>query len=444
MSDLLIRDGDVLQVERDRPQVSVLRNHDVIIRGRKIEAVQPTGSANPGAFKDMIEAKGRLIMPGLINTHSHVPMGIFRGLAEDVPIEKWFNDYMWPLENNLQEQDVYWGMQLGLAEMTRGGVTTVADHYFYMDEAARAVERAGTRALLGWAIFGTDGPESIERTGEFVQRWNDTADGRIKTIMAPHATYTCDDDFLRASAKKAAQLGVGIHIHAAETMGQTEASLKKHGKTPIQVLRDTGILDVHTIIAHACGATPDDIKLLATVSAGVTHSPKTYLKLAMGLTPVVAMQEAGVPVGLGTDGAVSNNTLDIWESMRLLAMLQKDRAGTPEVLTIPEALYIATRGSARVLGWENELGAIEPGYLADVILVDLTGLHHQPLHSTTASLVYNTMASDVQTVICNGQVIMRDRRLLMLDEREIIAQVNANMERLAQRVPNQRIQVYNP
>lgn len=444
MSTLLIRNCRVLQIPPDEPRAAVLAGQDVIVRGNRIEAVQPTGQADPSHFDTVIEAGGQLAMPGLINTHAHVPMVIFRGLAEDVSIEKWFNDYMWPLESNLQPDDVYWGMQLGLAEMIKGGVTSVADHYFYMDRAARAVEQAGTRALLGWAIFGSGGAAAVEQSAAFVRDYQGAANGRIRTWMAPHAPYTCDDDFLRANVKQAEALGVGIHIHVSETMGQTEASLEKRGLTPIQVLDQCGVFDVPTLLAHVVGAMPGDMALLATKPTGIAHAPKTYLKLAMGTAPVRAFMGHGIPVGLATDGAVSNNTLDIWESLRLMALSQKQEAGSPEMMTIPQNLFIATRMSARVIGQPHDLGAVEPGYLADIILVDLSGLHHQPLHSVTASLVYNAAASDVQTVICDGQVIMHERKLLTLDEGEIAAQVSAGMERLAQRVPNKRIQVYNP
>jgi 5-methylthioadenosine/S-adenosylhomocysteine deaminase len=443
MSDLLIRNCGVLNVTFDA-RAFVLHEHDILIGGGRIEAVQPTGQADPSHFREVIDGTGLLAMPGLINCHAHVPMVIFRGLAEDVSIERWFNDYMWPLESNLQPDDVYWGMQLGLAEMIRAGVTSVADHYFFMDEAAKAVEKAGTRALLGWAIFGSGGREMVERSAEFVADWQGAADGRIRTLMAPHAPYTCDDDYLRACLKEAQRLGVGIHIHVSEEMGQTRASLEKRGLTPIQVCEQVGLFSQPTIIAHACGALPEDMPILAKHGVGIAHAPKTYLKLAMGTAPVLEFRRNGIPVGLATDGAVSNNTLDIWESLRLMAMTQKQAAASPEVLTIPEALTIATRESARVIGLPDELGALEPGYLADVILVDLKGIHHQPLHSQTASLVYNTAASDVRTTIVNGRVLMRDRQLLTLDEAEIVVRVRANMARLAQRVPNQRIQVYNP
>lgn len=443
MSDLLIQNALVLQTD-DYGKVSMLPAHDILIKGNRFQAIQPTGKANPSQFKEVIDARGKVAMPGLINTHSHVPMVIFRGLAEDVTIEKWFNDYMWPLERNLQAEDVYWGMQLGLAEMIECGVTSVADHYFYMDEAAQAVEKAGTRALLGWAMFGSNGMKQIDETSAFCQRWQGQADGRITTILAPHAPYTCDDDFLRMCAVKADEIGVGIHIHVSETMGQTETSLKKRGLTPVQVLQQTRILELPTILAHVCGALPEDIEILSRYPAGVAHAPKTYLKLAMGFAPVVEFREAGIPVGLATDGAVSNNTLDVWESMRLMAMTQKERVGSPERLTIPEALTIATRESARVYGQPDELGDIAPGKLADVILVDVSGIHHQPLHNVPASLVYNARGSDVQTVICNGKLLMRDRQLLTLDKAEIIANVNKNVGRLAQRVPSARIQMYAP
>lgn len=441
MYDLIIHNCHILT-----PNNNIRRNYDLVIDAGKIVDLQPTGQTDLGQARQLLEGREMVAMPGLINTHAHVPMVIFRGLAEDVSIERWFNEFMWPLESNLIEEDVYWGMLLGLVEMIEGGVTIVADHYFYMNQAAKAVEQAGTRAALGWAVFGSQSYGALDETAAFVERWQGQANGRITTWMAPHAPYTCADDFLRATVAHAKRLGVGIHIHAAEEMGQTQASLQKRGLTPIQVLAKTGVLDVPLIIAHGCGLLPQDIDLLkqAAGPVGIAHAPKTYLKLGMGLTPILPLREAGIPVGLATDGAVSNNTLDIFESLRLMAMLQKHEARNPEIMTIPQALEIATRGSAAVVGLADKIGQITPGFLADVILVDLSGAHHQPLHSLTASLVYNTRASDVQTVIVNGEIIMRDRHILTLDKAEIIRQVNRSMERLAQRVPDKRIQIYNP
>jgi 5-methylthioadenosine/S-adenosylhomocysteine deaminase len=442
MDELLILGVDVLQSASD--ECRVLRDQDISIRGNRIAAIEPTGSASVGAGTEVIPGAGMLAMPGLINTHAHVPMSLFRGLAEDVDIATWFNEYIWPLESNLIAEDVYWGMQLGLAEMIEAGVTSVADHYFHMDRAAEAVERAGTRAALGWAVFGDMGVEGVKRTASFAEEYDGAAGGRITTWLAPHAPYTCDDEFLAAVAREAERLDMGIHIHAAETAEQTRASLEAHGKTPIQVLADTGVLDRPTILAHCCGATPEDIELMAQRSCGVAHAPKTYLKLAMGAAPVIALREAGVPVGLATDGPVSNNTLDVFESLRLMALVAKHSSEDPQVMTVAQALTIATRESARVFGLPDDLGHLAPGFLADLILVDLSGPHNQPTHDPAANLVYSARASDVQTVICDGKVLMRDREFLTLDKSEIVAKVGESMERLSKRVPESRIQLYGP
>ncbi|HLM46568.1 MAG TPA: amidohydrolase [Myxococcaceae bacterium] len=444
MTDTCIRDCNAL-VPDASGALTVARGQDILVRGNRIAEIRPTGSPlEPGVT--VLEGKRMLAMPGLINTHAHVPMVLFRGLAEDVPIERWFNEFIWPLESNLTEADVYWGAMLGLIEMIEGGVTTVADHYFHMDQVARAVEEAGTRAHLGQAVFASRGYPALAETAAFAERWKSGAGGRITTCMAPHAPYTCDDGFLRASVGHANRLGIGIHIHAAEEMNQTNASLEKRGLTPIQVLRDTGVLSVPTLIAHRCGLLPQDIELLAKHRdhVGIAHAPKTYLKLAMGITPIRALRRAGVSVGLATDGAVSNNTLDVFESLRLMTMMQKHEAMDPEVMPIPEALDIATRGSAKTLGQGDRIGTLAPGYQADIILVDTRGAHWSPPHNLMAGLVYSARASDVDTVMVDGRVILRERRLLSIDKERVLAEVAGTMERMAQRVPEARIQHYKP
>jgi len=444
MTDTCIRDCNAL-VPDASGALTVARGQDILVRGNRIAEIRPTGSPlEPGVT--VLEGKRMLAMPGLINTHAHVPMVLFRGLAEDVPIERWFNEFIWPLESNLTEADVYWGAMLGLIEMIEGGVTTVADHYFHMDQVARAVEEAGTRAYLGQAVFASRGYPALAETAAFAERWKGGAGGRITTCMAPHAPYTCDDGFLRASVGHANRLGIGIHIHAAEEMNQTNASLEKRGLTPIQVLRDTGVLSVPTLIAHGCGLLPQDIELLAKHRdhVGIAHAPKTYLKLAMGITPIRALRRAGVSVGLATDGAVSNNTLDVFESLRLMAMMQKHEAMDPEVMPIPEALDITTRGSAKTLGLGDRIGTLAPGYQADIILVDTRGAHWSPPHNLLAGLVYSARSSDVDTVMVDGRVILRERRLLTLDKERVLAEVAGTMERMAQRVPEARIQHYKP
>ena len=444
MTNTLLRDCHAL-VPDERGVLTVARHQDILVRGNQIAAIQPTGQPPEPGF-EVLEARQQLAMPGLINTHAHVPMVLFRGLAEDVPIERWFNEFIWPLESNLTEETVYWGMLLGLIELIEGGVTTVADHYFFMDRVARAVEEAGTRAHLGQAVFGSRGLGALEQSADFVQRWKGGAGGRITTCMAPHAPYTCDDGFLRACVAHARRLGVGLHIHASETQEQTNASLDRRDMTPIKVLEDTGVLSVPVIIAHGCGLLYEDTQRLARYRdhVGIAHAPKTYLKLAMGLPPLRALRKAGIPVGLATDGAVSNNTLDLFESLRLMALMQKHDAGDPEVLPIPEALDIATTGSAAVLGMGDRLGKLAPGYLADIILVDTEGTHWQPPHSLTAGLVYSARASDVRTVMVDGRLLMRERQLLTLDKARVLSEVARHLAHLSQRVPESRIQTYKP
>lgn len=444
MIDLLIRNAKVLQL--DEGAAVILNGREIVVSGNRIAAIQPVGSLDPSQAGTILDADGQVAMPGFINTHAHVAMALWRGMGEDVNIESWFNDYIWHLEANLEPDDVYWGMQLGLLEMIEAGITSVSDHYWHMEYAARAVERAGTRALLSQAMFGANGLGQIDETAAFAQRWDGAADGRIRTIMGPHAPYTCDDEFLRASAKKAGDIGSGIHIHVAETREQTQASLLRRGQTPIEVLQACGIFDVPTVLAHALGATPGDLEILADLQApvGIAHCPKTYAKLAMGFNNLVELRSMGIAVGLGTDGAVSNNTLDLWEAMRLTAMGQKQVTGDAENLTIPQALSIATQESARVFGLADELGVLSVGKLADIILVDLSGTHHFPLNSVTASLVYNARASDVRTVICDGRIIMREREHLTLDKDEIVANISPRLERLRRRKNAGNIQTYNP
>lgn len=441
MSSLLIRNTHVLIAQND--QVEIKENQDILIQSRRIESIQPTGQVDPSHFDQVIEAHGKLAMPGLMNTHAHTPMVLWRGLAEDVNIEAWFNDYVWHLESNLTEKDVYLGMLLGIAEMIECGVTSVIDHYWHPRQAAQAVDESGFRAVLCPAMFGSMGLEMIDQTAQFVQEYASAANGRITTMMAPHAPYTCDDEFLKATAQKAQSIGAAIHIHAAETIEQTQASLTKRGKTPIQILEETGILDSPTLIAHALGATPNDIEIMASHQVQIAHCAKTYGKLAMGYAPLADFRQAGLTVGFGSDGAMSNNTLDIFEVMRLTGLQQKTFVGDASRFTIAELLCMATEQSAKIMARPTDLGLLEAGRLADLILIDFSGTHHQPLYSMTASLVYMLKSNDVKTVIVDGQILMLDRELKTIDKASIIAEIQEQKERLTQK-SGQQFQTYLP
>jgi 5-methylthioadenosine/S-adenosylhomocysteine deaminase len=424
---------------------SALQNHDVLINGQRIEAVQPTGQIEPSRAQTVIDGANMLTMPGFINGHCHAAMNLFRGLGEDVDINTWFNEIIWKLEANLTSDDVYWGTLLACAEMIESGVTTVADHYFFMDEVARAYDHAGMRANLVWAVFSAGTPDPAAKLREtlgFVERWQNAADGRIVTWLGPHAPYTCDDAFLRLCANESKRLGVGIHIHVSETIEQVETSVGSTGRTPIAVLRDSGVFEVPTILAHAAHPTDADIQIMVEGGATVAHCPKTFLKLSAGIAPVVRMREAGIPIGIGSDGVVSNNTLDILEQTRLAAMLQKHETRRADLLTIRDAFDMTWNGGSAVLH-NADIGRIAPGALADVILMRTDGAHMQPLHNPHANVLYSARANDVDTVIAHGKVLMRGRVLQTLDKAAIVSEVRTRAERLVKESKSgKRLQTY--
>jgi 5-methylthioadenosine/S-adenosylhomocysteine deaminase len=440
MVDLLIHNCDILAVSQNTANIAV--HQDIEITGNKITGVRPSTPVLQPEVGMVVEAKGMLAIPGLINTHAHVPMVLFRGMAEDVSVQAWFNDFIWPMESNLTPEDVYWGALLGMAEMIRAGVTSVADHYFDMDQIAQAASDSGMRANLAWTIFGNEGQAKIDETSQFILRWQGKADGRITAWMGPHSNYTTSPEFLKLCAQRARDLGVGSHIHVAETAEQVKLSLETYGMTPVKELEETGILDQPAILAHCAFPTDDDLQIMGRHPCGVAHAPKTYLKLGSGIPALRRYRDAGVPVGLATDGAASNNTLDILEVMRLVALTQKDKAADSTCMTISETLQIAFEGGARVFQHADDLGALAPGKLADIALVRQDGAQVFPRFNPAANLVYSSNAADVDTTICNGKILMRDRKLLTIDMDEVKKQITERLERLSQRVPSKRIAFY--
>ena len=441
--DLVIT--DVIALVHDAAGgIDFLPGATIVVRDGVITSVaaEPPPADLPGA--QVLDGHGQVAMPGLINCHSHSPMVMFRGAAEDVSTSDWFNKKIWPMEVNLTPDDVALAARLACAEMIAGGTTTFADHYFAMDRIAAVVDQTGLRANLGWTYFSSEGAAGFDRGLEFALRHNGSAGGRIMTSLAPHAPYTVTDDDLRRTARAGLEHDLLVHIHAAESRIQTRQSRAERGVTPVQVLHDTGLLDGRILIAHGKGIVPEDLPLLAAARGrvGVGSAPKGYLKQGEETTPIRGLLSAGVSVGLATDGAASNNTLDLWESMLMTSLVQKFVEQDELWMTARQVLGIATLGSAAAVGLAGQVGSLAVGHRADIILVDLSGPHTQPVHDLAATLVYSARSADISTTIVDGRVLMRDRRLLTVDVPATVAELTPRLQQLVDTSHGRSIQDY--
>lgn len=443
---LVIQGCDVLQVPASG-ECSVAPARDILVQDGVIVSIEPTGTAVDDPATEVLDGRGLIATPGLVNGHTHSPMVLFRGAAEDVPVHDWFNLRVWPMESNLTPEDVHIGALLACAEMISSGTTGFLDHYFFPLQIAEAVAQSGLRANIAPTYFSSQGPAALEQTVAFAEQWHGGADGRITVSMGPHAPYTVNDDDLSTLADHARRLGIGLHIHASENLAQAESSLARRGLTPIQVLERTGILDAGVLIAHGCGIVPADYDLLAAAAdrVAVASCPKVYLKHALWpLTPIRDLLGLGVTVAVGTDGAAGHNTLDMWESLRLVAMTQKLEMRDAMFLSVSDTLRLAMRGGAAAGRMRLGSGVLEPGSPADVVLVDLRGLHHRPLHDPRAALVYGVQSSDVRSVVVAGRVLMRDRELLTIDLPSLLAEVDSRVARLVDVSSGDAVQFYDP
>lgn len=433
-STLLIRNGIVLTMNDRR---EIFAPGDVWVRGERIEYVGPCRQRESyGEVDKVLEAEGCAVLPGLINAHTHAAMTLVRGYADDMPLMPWLQEKIWPLEMHLTGEDVYWGTLLAAVEMLRAGVTTFNDMYHFYEEGERAALDAGIRACPGGVLLGIlPGAErSMQRAIEYVaHRAARRDEGRIHVMLAPHAPYTCPDSMLLRMAEAARKFRVPIHIHLSETREEVERSLREHGRRPVGHLLELGVLDVPVTAAHCVHLTDEEIRLLKEKDVGVVHNPTSNLKLAVGFARIPDLLRAGVKVGLGTDGAASNNNLDLWEEMRLAALLHKGVSGDPTVLPAEQALWMATRGGAAVLRLEHLIGSLEVGKRADIIVVDLHRPHLTPGYHVVSDLVYSARADDVRTVIVNGTLVLEDRRFLWLDEGKVLQEARRCVEALFQR-----------
>ncbi len=403
---------------------------DIAVDGNKITHV---GNV-PETFvpEHTVDGKEKLAIPGFVNAHTHASMTLLRSYADDMNLMDWLQNKIWPIEAKMKKDDIYWGAMLAAVEMIKTGTTTFADMYGDMEKVADMAVESGLRAVLARGMIGVapNGHQAFEENKALFRDYNGAGEGRVTVMYGPHAPYTCPPDFLRMVAEQAKKDNAEIHIHLSETKGEVEDCLRDHHVTPIGLMEETGILDCGVLAAHCVHVTDDDIKLMKKYNTRVAHNPGSNMKLASGIAPVPKMLKAGLTVGLGTDGASSNNNLDMLEETRLAALLHK--VDTLDPLAVPafEALKMATEYGAKAVGIDN-LGTIKEGSLADIVLFDMKGAAWCPRFDLVSLLVYSASSADVDTVMVNGRLLMEKKELLTLDEEHILFEAQKSAARIS-------------
>ncbi|WP_049937542.1 amidohydrolase [Haloplanus natans] len=428
MATLSIRGGRILRSDMTVTEADVLVDReagDIVEIGAEL------------AGDDELDADGDLVMPGLVNAHTHVAMTLLRGHADDKPLDTWLREDIWPVEAALDPDDIAAGAALGILEMIKSGTTTFADMYFEIDRTADVVDRAGVRAVLGHGAISAGKDDvaaraDIEESIEMARRLDGAADGRISTAVMPHSLTTVTPELLELAATEAHETGVPVHYHANETVDEVDPIVEDRGLRPLEWAAEMGLCTEADFLAHGVHLDDAEIDLLSRRGTGVVHCPASNMKLASGMAPVQRLLDAGVPVGLGTDGAASNNDLDLFDELRDAAMLGKLAAGDASAVPAPDAVHMATAGGADVLGLNA--GRIEAGAAADLAVVDLDAPHLTPEHDLVSHLAYAVRGSDVRHTICDGEVVMRDREVLTLDEAAVMARAAERAEGLLDRV----------
>lgn len=423
---LLVKNGEVLRFEKDK---SVVDRADIGIEDSKI--VQVGEISEDFKADKIIDAKNMLVMPGFINTHTHLAMNLFRNYADDMLLQDWLTKKIWPLEKKLTAEAVHWASVLGIAELIKSGVTGFLDMYFFAEETIMVALETGIRAYIARGL--TDEPLGMElqlrETRELYRKF-DGKEGRIKIFAGPHAPYTCSPRYLKKVKALADELGIGIHIHLSETRQEVTDSIQQWRKTPIKHVYDLGIFERPTIAAHCVHVDDDDIQILKECNVSVAYNPTSNLKLASGFAPVEKMVKAGVNVSLGTDGASSNNNLNMFEEIHLASIVNKCVNYDATSIPAETAIKMATINGAKALGVDNELGSIEAGKKADIILIDLDKPHLCPVHNPLSAICYCAQASDVHTVIVDGKILMENYELKTIDLEKAMYNTNRCAQKL--------------
>ncbi|MCR8659101.1 amidohydrolase [Paenibacillus endoradicis] len=421
----LIKGATILTMGNGEPFIG-----DILIDKDRITEIKTTITAE---VDEVINGEGMAAMPGLINAHQHTPMSLLRGFSDDLKLMDWLDKKMLPAESRMTPEDIYWGAKLAMAEMIKSGTTAFADMYIHMNEIALAAEEVGMRASLtrGLVFLENDGGRRMSEAIDLIHRWSGKAEGRITTMLGPHSPYMVPPQSFKEVISLAEQESIAIHTHLAETKEEVIKIREKYYQTPTEYLYHLGLFEkAHVLLAHSVHLNRRDIGYLKGMRGGVSHNPVSNLKLGCGIAPITDMVEQGITVGLGTDGAGSATTLDMFEEIKAATWLQKLDYGDPTKLHAIDALRMATVGSAGLLNIGHEVGTLEIGKKADIILIDLRKPHLQPIHNIHSLLSYCANGSDVDTTIVNGKVLMQGRQLLTIDEDELLKQVSTRSKRI--------------
>lgn len=423
MSKLLLKNIELLDTPNGEANVIAVEDGKISYIGKDL----------PDSFAadEVIDGKGMLATAGMVNTHGHVSMTLLRSYADDMALMDWLENKIWPIEAKMNAKDIYWGAMLGIAEMLKSGTTCFADMYCFMDDVARAVAETGIRANLSRGLIGLapDKDEKLAENTQLVKDWQGYDNGRIRITYGPHAPYTCPVEYLQQVIEAAQANNAEIQMHLCETKGEVENCIKEHGVTPIKLMDQLGMFEQGTIAAHCVYLTEDDMDIMAAKNVRVAHNPQSNLKLASGIAPVARMLEKGICVGLGTDGASSNNNLDMLEECRAAAMLHKTTTLNPLAVPAAQAWDMATVNGAKVLGFD-ELGRLSVGQQADIVLWNMHKPYWYPRHNKLSLLVYAANSSDADTVIVNGKVVLQNGSMTLFDEEKIYAEANLRAQKL--------------
>ena len=434
MSDnsILIKNALILS-----PNTNFKNKQSILIKDNLIAEI--SSQIDESNASKIIDATGKIVIPGLINTHTHLSMTLFRGLADDLSLDSWLNDHIWPMEANLNGDFCYIGALLGAVELIKSGTTTFSDMYFYMEDVARAIDEAGIRAVLSYGMidFGDEEKRKneIKANLELFEACDGMADGRIKVFFGPHSPYTASEELLIKVRELADEYNMGIHIHVSETQKEIEDVSSQKGLRPFEYLDKIGFLGPDVVAAHSVWLSDNEIEIINKNNVKISHNPCSNMKLASGVAPVSKLIENDICVSIGTDGASSNNNLDLIEELKTASLLQKVSTLDPKVLNSDEAIAMGTIKGAEALGLESEIGSIEVGKKADIVLIDTNSANMVPDSSSLSSnIIYSANGSNVDTTICDGKILMENKKLTILDEEEIYAKARKAIKELKEAI----------